>query len=185
VLTLLLVALGLGLSNFAASVGIGVSGVSSRDRLHVAVIFGLFETGMPVLGVLLGHGLASDLGRAARWTGAVLLIVTGCYALLQATRQRRQGASSAPAPPAGHAPWRLVVTGAALSVDNLAVGFALGATHAGLAVAALGIGTVSVGLSLAGLELGRRVGAVTGEYAELASGLVLVGVGIAIAAGVL
>ena len=42
----LLVALSLGLSNFAASVGIGVSGVGARTRLRVGVIFGLFETGM-------------------------------------------------------------------------------------------------------------------------------------------
>ena len=54
-LALLLVALSLGLSNFAASVGIGVAGVDSRARLRVAAIFGIFETGMPVLGLLLGR----------------------------------------------------------------------------------------------------------------------------------
>jgi manganese efflux pump family protein len=183
VLALLLVALGLGLSNFAASVGIGISGVSARDRLRVAVIFGFFETGMPVLGVLLGHGLAADLGRAARWTGAVVLIVTGCYALMQAARGHGRGARPASAP-AGRMT-RLLLTGAALSIDNLAVGFALGATHAGLAVAAVVIGVVSVTLSLAGLEIGRWLGAAAGNYAEVASGLVLAGAGIAIAAGVL
>jgi Putative manganese efflux pump len=84
VLALLLVALSLGLSNFAASVGIGVAGVSPRTRLRVGVIFGLFETGMPILGLLLGHGLAAPLGRAAHWIGAALLIATGTYALVQA-----------------------------------------------------------------------------------------------------
>ena len=46
-LALVLVAVSLGLSNFAAAVGIGVSGVDARTRLRVGVIFGLFETGMP------------------------------------------------------------------------------------------------------------------------------------------
>jgi len=183
VLTLLLVALGLGLDNFAASVGIGLSGVSAGGRLRVAVIFGLFETGVPVLGVLLGHGLAADLGHAARWTAAALLIATGGYALLQIARGRRDQK-----PPAARTPQttrRLLVTGIALSIDNLAVGFALGTSHVSLPLAAVVIGGVSVALSLAGLELGGRLGAISAEYGELAGALVLVAVGIAIAAGVL
>ena len=78
---LLLVALSLGLSNFAAAVGIGVSGVDPRARLRVGVIFGIFETGMPILRVLLGRSLASALGHAAHWIGAALLIATGSYAV--------------------------------------------------------------------------------------------------------
>jgi manganese efflux pump family protein len=183
VLTLLLVALGLGLDNFAASVGIGLSGVSAGARLRVGVIFGLFETGVPVLGVLLGHGLAGDIGHATRWTGAALLIATGGYALAQAARSRRDDRPATAR--AAQTTRRLLVTGLALSIDNLAVGFALGTSQVSLALAAVVIGAVSVALSLAGLELGGRLGAVAGEYGELASGLVLVGVGLAIAAGVL
>jgi putative Mn2+ efflux pump MntP len=57
-LALLLLAVALGLSNFAAAIGIGVSGVRGRDRVRIAVVFGVFEAGMPVLGVALGQGLA-------------------------------------------------------------------------------------------------------------------------------
>jgi hypothetical protein len=63
VLALLPVAVALGWSNFAASVGIGISGTDARTRLRIDIIFGLFETGMPVLGLLLGHSLAHDLGH--------------------------------------------------------------------------------------------------------------------------
>jgi putative Mn2+ efflux pump MntP len=52
----------------------------------------------------------------------------------------------------------LLVTGIALSIDNLAIGFALGAYHVDLAAAALIVGAVSVTLSLIGLELGDRLG---------------------------
>jgi putative Mn2+ efflux pump MntP len=181
VLTLLLVALGLGLDNFAASVGIGLSGAGAGARLRVAVIFGLFETGVPVLGVLLGHGLAADLGRAARWTSAALLIAIGGYALAQAARGRRD---RRPGPGrAAQTTRRLLVTGIALSADNLAVGFALGTGHVSLALAAIVIGAVSVTLSLAGLEIGGRLGAGSAGYGELAGALVLAGVGVAIAAG--
>ena len=80
---------------------------------------------------------------------------------------------------------RLLVTGIALSIDNLAIGFALGAYHVNLATAAVIIGAVSVTLSLAGLELGHRLGTKVGERGELLGGLVLIAVGIAIASGIL
>ena len=69
-------------------------------------------------------------------------------------------------------------------MDNLAVGFALGAYHVGVLLAAVIIGAVSVTLSLVGLELGNRLGAKTGERSEFIGGLVLIAVGAAIAAGV-
>jgi len=77
------------------------------------------------------------------------------------------------------------VTGLALSMDNLAVGFSLGAYGVGLAAAAAIIGGVSVALTLAGLELGGRIGPVAGRRGQLLGGLVLIGVGIAVATGAL
>jgi manganese efflux pump family protein len=181
-LALLLVALSLGLSNFAAAVGIGVSGIDGRTRLRVGVIFGLFEGGMPIVGLLLGRSLANTVGHAAHWIGAALLVATGLYAIVQAIRSSRHQQDQAPA---GQRTGRLLVTGAALSIDNLAVGFALGTFHVNLAVAAVVIAVVSVALSLIGLELGNRLGPKTGERGELLGGLVLIGVGIAVASGVL
>ena len=184
-LALLLVALSLRLSNFAAAVGIGVSGIDARTRWRVGVIFGLFETAMPIVGLLLGRSLASSLGHAAHWIGAALLMATGLYAIVQAIRRPHRYRDQDQAAPAGQRTGRLLVTGAALSIDNLAVGFALGTFHVSLAVAAVIIGAVSVTLSLVGLELGRRIGTKTGDRGELLGGLVLIGVGIAVATGVL
>ncbi len=200
---LLLVAVAVGLSNFAAAVGIGVSGVDARTRLRIGLVFGLFEAGMPLVGLLLGHGLAEELGHAARWTAAGILAACGGYAVLQAVRghdavpapagapgrpgeagpEGEPGTQNEPAPQGGPRLGRLLVTGLALSIDNLAVGFALGAYHVSLPLAAAIIGTVSVVLSLAGLELGARIGARAGQRGELLGGLVLIGVGVAVAAG--
>ena len=184
-LALLLVALSLGLSNFAAAVGIGVAGVDAGTRLRVGLIFGLFEAGMPLLGLLLGHSLAHTLGAAAHWIGAALLIATGIYAVVQAIRSQASKQDKPPAEAARQRTGRLLVTGIALSIDNLAVGFALGAFHVNLAVAAITIGVVSVTLSLIGLDLGDRLGTKTGERGELLGGLVLIAVGIAVASGIL
>jgi manganese efflux pump family protein len=198
-LALLLVAVSLGLSNFAASVGLGASGVDRRTRLRVGLVFGFFETAMPIIGLLAGRGAAGALGHATRWLGAALLIATGVYSLVQALRSARDAAStgtpssgppssgpqSAPPPSEPQRLGPLLVTGLALSLDNLAVGFALGAVHVSLPVAVIVIGAVSVTLSLLGLELGQRLSSQIGGRGEILGGLVLIGVGIAVAAGVL
>ena len=193
-LALLLLAVALGLSNFAAAIGIGVSGVRGRDRVRIAVVFGVFEAGMPVLGVVLGQGLASSLGHVARWLGGAALIVIGVTGLVLARRgSRPAGGPDASGPPsAGEgAPsrpsWRLgrvMASGLALSADNLAAGFALGAYHTGLAAAATVFGVVSVVMSLAGLELGAALGAGASDRCELVASVMLIAVGSAVAAGV-
>jgi manganese efflux pump family protein len=184
VLALLLVAVSLGLSNFAAAVGIGVTGADTRTRLRIGLTFGIFEAGMPLLGLLLGHRLAHSLGHAAHWIGAGLLVATGGYAVLQAIRAQvaQQHGSAAPVCPRTG---RLLLTALALSIDNLAIGFALGTYHVNVAVAAIIIGAVSVALSLIGLELGSRLGTKTGDRGELLGGLVLIGVGIAVGSGIM
>lgn len=101
---LLVIALSLGLSNFAASISIGVSGVTIRQRVEIGVAFGVCEAGMPVLGLLLGHQLAHDIGLASRWLGGAILIATGLYGIVEARR------SGSPVSPLGAGRGRLVLT---------------------------------------------------------------------------
>ena len=191
-LALLLLAVALGLSNFAAAIGIGLSGVRGRAKVRIAVVFGVFEAGMPVLGVALGQGVAAGLGHAARWLSGATLIAIGVAGLILARRRprdpRKPRGPRAAADAGARPSWRLgrvVASGLALSVDNLAAGFALGAYHTGLALAAVVFGGVSVIMSLAGLELGATLGAAAGDRSELVASVMLVAVGAAVAAGVL
>ena len=186
---LLLLAVALGLDNLAAAVGFGVGTtgrISGATRLRIAVVFGLFEAGMPVLGLVLGHGLAGSLGEAARWLGGAALIAFGVAGLVQARREpghpgHEDGERVRPPQRIG----RLLLAGLVLSGDNLAAGFALGAYQVGIAAAAVVFGAVSVVMSLAGLELGARIGAAAGERSELIACVLLIVVGAVIAAGVL
>jgi putative Mn2+ efflux pump MntP len=79
----------------------------------------------------------------------------------------------------------LLVTALALSLDNLAVGFALAVYHVDIVLAAVTFGVVSILMSLIGLELGHRVGTRVEAWSEEIGGAVLILVGIAIALGVL
>ena len=174
-----LVALALGLSNFAAAIGIGLSGVDRSLRVRVALVFGFFEAAMPLVGLLAGHRLVTTLGAAAPSLGGGLLVAAGIYTTFQARRSLPNG------PPRSTGWVGLVVTGAALSLDNLVVGFALGAHRVPLATAAVVIAVVSVTMSLVGLEVGNRLGPSVEQWSAELGGGVLVLVGIAIISGLL
>jgi putative Mn2+ efflux pump MntP len=182
VLGLVLVSISVGLSNFAGSIGIGLSGVDAKTRLRVGIAFGFFEGLMPVLGLLIGQALAGTLGQWGRYLGSGLLVLTGVYTIWQA---RRTGAVEHEEE-LGHFDYRqLTILAIALSLDNLVVGFALGVYHVPIVLAAVTMAVVSVALSLLGLELGSRLGARVGEYSEEAGGVVLILVGIAIGTGLI
>jgi putative Mn2+ efflux pump MntP len=151
--------------------------VDGGVRVRVAIIFGFFEAVMPLVGLLLGHRVASSIGSAGSYLGGGLLIATGGYAFFQARRN-----------PPHHAPvsaraGRLIFTGAALSIDNLVIGFALGTYTVPIVVAAIVIAVVSVGMSLVGLEVGDRLAAPMERWSSEIGGVVLILVGAAIASG--
>ena len=175
VVALLVVALALGLNNFGAAIAIGVSGVDRLTGLKVAAVFGLWDVVMPAAGLLIGHGLAGELGRAARWAGAAVLAATAVWGLVEAAR------GDDDAPRAWHG-WRLLVSGAALSLDDFAVGLALGAVAVPIAVAVLVFGIASAIMSIIGLELGAKLGTAVGDHGEVVAGIVLIFVAGAMAA---
>jgi putative Mn2+ efflux pump MntP len=177
---LLLVSVSVGLSNFAGAIGIGLSGVDRATRLRVGIAFGLFEAGMPLLGLVIGQAVAGRVGDAGRYVGAVLLILTGIYTIWQGWGTEKKSASDIALDTRG-----LALTAVALSLDNLIVGFALGVYHVNIVLAAILMGVVSVGMSLVGLELGSRLGVVFEGLAEEAGGTVLILVGLALGFGLL
>lgn len=180
---LIFVAFSVGLDNFAAAIGMGVAGADAGARLRIGLVFGVFEAGMPILGLAIGSRVAHLIGGASHWLGAALLIAVGTYGLVSALRGPRHGGGE-PGLAASGQGWRLPVTALALSLDNLTVGFALGGYHVNLVIAAGIFGVVSVVLSLLGLELGDRLGAGASRRGELFGAVILLGVGVAILAGV-
>lgn len=185
-LSLLLVSISVGLSNFAGAIGIGLSGADARTRLRVGLAFGFFEALMPVIGLLLGAAVAGYLGRVAHYLGGGILVLTGLYTIWQARRTARlEKTSGAAVPVPSIRLHQLLITALALSIDNLAVGFAIAIHQVDILLAALMMGAVSVALSLVGLELGSRLGERVEEWAEEIGGGVLIAVGAALAIGLL
>jgi len=118
----------------------------------------------------IGHNLT-------KYVAGGILILTGAYTIWQGW-----GLEKTERPQANHS---LIVTAMALSIDNLAVGFALAVYHIQIVLAAVTMGVVSVVMSLVGLELGHRLGKRVEGWSEEIGGGVLILVGIAIAVGLL
>jgi manganese efflux pump family protein len=179
-LSLLLVSLSVGLSNFAGAIGIGLSGVNIVTRIRVGLAFGFFEAFMPVIGLILGHSVQGFFGQYSKYVGGAILIATGAYTLYQERVVKRDQTIRKQMTARG-----LLATALALSIDNLAVGFALAVYPVDLWLAAIVFGVVSILMSLIGLELGHYLGKRVEEWSEEIGGAVLILVGVAIAIGVL
>lgn len=180
-LALVVAAIAVGLDNFGAAIGIGTTHGRSRYRWQVAVVFGIFEAGMPVLGMVAGKAVAGQIAGVAPIIGGVVVGLLGVASVVETLRRAAADSPTRP-PPLGMG--RLLVLGLVLSLDNLAVGFALGSVNVSLVVAVVVIGVVSVGLSLLGLELGGRLGERIGERGELVGGVALMAVGVLIGLGI-
>jgi manganese efflux pump family protein len=173
---LFVVAVALGLNNFGAAIAIGVSGVDRRTELKVATVFGLCDVVMPATGMLIGTGLSGPLGSTARWAGAGILCATAIWGLIEALR------GDDDTPKIWHG-WRLLVSGAALSLDDLAVGLALGTVRYPIVLAVTLFGLLSFIMSIIGLQLGGKLGKATGEHGEVVGAIMLLGLSGVMAAG--
>lgn len=181
---ILLVSISLGLSNFAAAIAIGMSGVDNKTRIKTAVAFGLFEAAMPIIGLLIGQKVASLIGHAGNYIGALLLILTGAYTIYSSIKSYSREVTR-PREPRIQQFKQLLIAGFALSIDNLVVGFALSLYHVSIILAAGIIAFTSLTMSLIGLELGQRLGEKFERWSELIGGVILMLVGLTIGFGIL
>ena len=56
-IALILAAFAVGFGNFAASISIGLSGADRAARFRVGLVFGIFETVMPLIGLLVAGAI--------------------------------------------------------------------------------------------------------------------------------
>ncbi|HEY7909467.1 MAG TPA: manganese efflux pump [Thermomicrobiales bacterium] len=170
--------LSLGLDTLAVSLGLGLSGLPRHRWVRVGLTFALCEGLMPVVGLLIGKGLGTSLGEAATYGAAAILIVIGGLEIREALVEGEDDDDIAVPPDDRVRP--LILTGLSVSLDELAVGFALGVLHVPLGPALAYIAVQAFALTFVGLLIGRRLGKALGERAEFAAGVVLALLGIAI-----
>lgn len=179
--SLLVLGLVIGSNNLAVALALGAHGQAHR-RARIAVVFGAFEFVVPLVGIVLGSVAARRIGMVAGTVGAVLIIALGLWAIVSGIRDHKYDDELAERATT----WRgLVLLATGLSVDNLLVGFSLGLGNANPLLVASTIAVFAVVFTLAGI----RIGAVSRRHweqrAKIGSGVLLLGLGIANALGVM
>ncbi len=174
-LSVVLIAFSLALDAFAVSVscGISVRGFSRRQALELGCWFGSFQFIMPLIGWFLGSRVSVYIKAFDYLVAFVLLALIGGRMILEAVTGGEES-RAVTALTVG----RLAALAVATSIDALAVGVPMAFMEVNILSAAVIIGLVAFTLSIVGGILGRRLGVLFRRRAEIAGGLVLIGIGV-------
>lgn len=181
VASLVAIGIAVGLNNFAVALALGALGQESR-RWRIASVFFVFEFTIPLVGLLIGAAVSELAADAGRWIGGALLVLIGVVAALAdgLGPEKRERLLSRTTSWTG-----LIGLAAGLTVDNLAVGFALGMDGAEPLLLASVIAVAATAFTLLGLRMGHNASEADERRAQVTSGLLLVVLGLAVALGLI
>lgn len=174
-ITLLLIAVALALDCFAVALTAGIRGGQRiRSATRIALAFGAFQAGMPVLGWLAGRAVVDSISGLDSWVAFALLAIVGL-------RMIRGGVIPAPhrSTISLDTP-SLLILAVATSIDALAVGVSFALLDTGIIVPCLIIGLSTFGISFFGAVLGGVAAERWGKTMEALGGVMLIGIGIQI-----
>lgn len=173
------IAVGLSMDACAVSVANGavIRNPSPRFALKLAVSFGGFQAGMPVLGWLIGKAGEQIIGAVDHWVALLLLGFIGIQMLREARKCGGELCMQEDLPMR-----RVLALALATSIDALATGVilpsAVGADTAARMLLSVGtIGCTTLVLSFTGVYLGKKCGDLLSSRAETAGGILLIAIG--------
>lgn len=161
----------LGLDTFAMGAALGVAGLEPRDRLRVTLVFTLFETVMPLAGVLVGSAAGRVLGRWAGYGGIAFLALAGGMLLWPS---KDEDAEMRRLKLLSHARGLAIVDlGVGISVDELTIGLSAGLLGLPLALVVIWVAVQAFAAGQAGVRLGSRLSEEVRERSEQLAGVAL------------
>lgn len=156
----------LGLDNFRVAIALGTVPFGLKRAVQVALTFGLWDTVMPLIGLVIGNRIGEHVGDVAEYVGAAALGGYGVFLIVSGLRN--------PEPKELDHPWALFGIPLTLSLDNLFAGASLGLLGLSPWLSAAVFGIMTALLSLVGLQLGRVAARLVRIRADLVSGVTLV-----------
>ncbi|MBB4686780.1 manganese efflux pump MntP [Amycolatopsis jiangsuensis] len=169
----------LGLDSFAIAASIGAAGpMTKRGRWRISLTFMALEAGMPLIGLAIGAPLAAAIGPAAGYVAAGAVFGTGLWMLLHEDDTEKETAGKLITARGA----TLLGLGLGISLDELAIGFSLGLVHLPVVPVLAGIAAQAFVAAQLGLRLGNRISERYREGAERLAGIVLLALGLSLAA---
>jgi len=170
--TIIIMAIALGLDAFSLGIGIGMKGIRLIDIMKISFVIGIFHVLMPLMGMFMGQYVSLLLGNVATAAGGCLLILLGSHMVYSSIRGEEVTSFD------HRSAWGLTIFSLSVSIDSFSVGVSLGMFATDIVLTVLIFGLFGGLLSIAGLLVGRRVSGWVGEYGEAFGGLILLTFGI-------
>jgi len=180
-ITIIFIAIVLGLDAFSMALGIGLRGISRVNALKFVGTITLYHILMPLIGLNIGIAAGKLLGIWAARLGAAALVYIGIEMLIKSYKTIRTRAvsfaevrSSLNTETLTDISWKnILLLGFLVSIDALTVGFGLGTLRMSILLTCLIIGVVAGVMTLTGFWGGKLFSRIAGSYAQIAGGLVL------------
>lgn len=174
---ILLVAIGLSMDSLAVAVAIGMAlkDVGLRSSAKIGAFFGLFQSGMPIIGWFGGAAFMWLISGYDHWVAFVLLTLIGGKMIYEAVWDSDEVSGKNPLVLSN-----MLIISVATSIDALAVGLGFAALGITILVPAALIGLVCFGISFTGAYFGKRAGAYLGDKVRAVGGLILISIGLRI-----
>lgn len=178
-LTTILLALGMSVDAFAAALARGAGSLhyTWQQTVKTALIFGIVETITPLIGWLAGSMTQKFIAEYDHWLAFGLLLVLGLKMIWGALHDNGEETAAADGNRTDTTLTLTIITAIATSIDSMVVGVGLAFLDANIWLTALAIGTSTTIMAAVGLRLGRLLGQKIGSRAEMAGGVVLIGIG--------
>src|SRR5437879_3946754 len=153
----------LGFDTFGVAVALGLRGL---HPLRPALLFVLFETAMPLIGILVGRYVGLRIGGLAVYIGAIILIGIGIHTLRETLERDIEAASLSFESVRG-----ILLAGLGISTDEIAMGFPLGAFGLPIIVVLAAIAVQAFFATVIGIFIGRGIGVALGRQTSRIAGI--------------
>lgn len=176
IIELFLLAIGLAMDAFAVSLckGLRMRRINWSQGIVIALSFGLFQAGMPLLGWTLGLQFERFITPIDHWIAFILLAIIGSKMLYDSITED----PSCPVETVNRIdPRELLLLSIATSIDALAVGITLAFLKTDILVSITLIGIVTFLLSLLAIVIGNHFGNRLQSKAGILGGMVLILIG--------
>ncbi len=176
---LFFIGVGLAMDAFAVSIckGLGMSKVNKKQAFLIGLFFGGFQALMPFIGWVLGSQFEQYITSFDHWIAFVLLGFIGGKMIWEVIHPDAEEEEEKDKP---FSIKELFLLAVATSIDALAVGITFAFLNYPIAEAVIIIGIVTFIISIIGVFIGNFFGSKYKSRAELAGGIILIGIGLKI-----
>lgn len=180
IVELALIGVGLAMDAFAVSIckGLGMTKVKKKNAFIIGLFFGGFQALMPFLGWALGKSFEKYIVQIDHWIAFILLVFIGGKMVYEVINPSEEDTVTVKDTPLDLK--ELLILAIATSIDALAVGVTFAFLNYPILEAISIIGILTFIISVVGVYIGNYFGSRFKKRAELASGVILILIGLKI-----